>query len=188
MKEQISTLGVDNTPTALATANANFLISTVAESKKTRDPFLGILSKARNVYKKQIDRNAQTKKSAIGHVLKLADKDRNMDDVVFRANFYDIVFSRLLDSKRFNSDCVRSDLNPFNVAQHVVFDGNRKLDEVLIFGLDKVYGNELCKMREPIFSELELCEAKGLPLKEGHQLTVKNSEGSASTNLDKEIS
>ncbi|MBK5721563.1 hypothetical protein JGH11_11840 [Dysgonomonas sp. Marseille-P4677] len=120
---------------------------TKSSKKNARNPFLEILRKSRNTYKKQIIRDAQVKKSAIEHTLKVSDKDTNMEDIVFLANFYDMVEYRLLDSNRFTRDCERMGLNAFNVAQHVIFDGNKKLDEVLTFGLDKAYGNELIKMK-----------------------------------------
>lgn len=68
-----------------------------------------------------------------------------------------------MDSRRFTNDCERLGLNAFNVAQHVIFDGNKKLDEALNFGLEKAYGNELIKMKEPIFTREELEQGKIRP-------------------------
>lgn len=100
-----------------------------------------------------------------------------MDDLVFLGNFYDTVEFRLLDSNRFVKDCQRLGLNAFNVAQHVVFDGNKKLDEVLVSGLEKAYGNEVLKMKEPIFSKEELEQGKILPQIKG--LNSANSDEQA---------
>lgn len=131
-----------------------------SKKKNARNPFLELLRKSRTTFKKQIIRDAQMKKSAIEHTLKINDLDRDDEKKVFLGNFFDIVEYRLLDSNRFINDCARLNLNAFNVAQHVIFDGNKKLDEVLTFGLEKAYGNEVVKMREPIFSKQELEEAR----------------------------
>lgn len=145
-------------------ANSDKSSNVTKNSKKgARNPFLEILRKSRNTYKKQIVRDAQMKKSAIEHTLKVSDNDTNMEDIVFLANFYDLVEYRLLDSRRFTNDCERLGLNAFNVAQHVIFDGNRKLDEALNFGLEKAYGNDLIKMKEPIFTREELEQGKIRP-------------------------
>lgn len=151
--------------------------STKPSKKNARNPFLEILRKSRTTFKKQIIRNAQVKKSAIEHNLKLLDKDSIEEKNVFLGNFYDTVEYRLLDSNRFIKDCERLGLNAFNVAQHVVFDGNKKLDEVLVSGLEKAYGNEVLKMKEPIFSKEELEQGKILPQVKG--LNSANSDEQA---------
>lgn len=138
----------------------------LSKKARARNPFLEILRKSRNTFNKQIIRDAQMKKSAIEHVLKLSDKDANMDNIVFLGNFYDIVVNRLMDSSRFVRDCERLGIDAFSVAQHVIFDGNKKLDEVLVSGLEHTYGNEVVKMREPIFSREELKQGKICPKKE----------------------
>ncbi|MDH6355992.1 hypothetical protein M2132_002343 [Dysgonomonas sp. PH5-45] len=147
-----------------------------SKKKGARNPFLELLRKSRTTFKKQIVRNAQMKKSAIEHTLKLNDKDSEEERNVFLANFYDMVEYRLLDSNRFIKDCARLGLTAFNVAQHVVFDGNKKLDEVLTFGLEKAYGNEIFKMRESIFTKQELEASKILP--------VQSDGSNISTGLD----
>lgn len=138
----------------------------LSKKARARNPFLEILRKSRNTFNKQIIRDAQMKKSAIEHVLKLSDKDANMDNIVFLGNFYDMVVNRLMDSSRFVRDCERLGIDAFSVAQHVIFDGNKKLDEVLVSGLEHAYGNEVVKMREPIFSREELKQGKICPKQE----------------------
>jgi hypothetical protein len=108
----------------LETAKAGVINSIVADNgntsanganskcKNTKNSFLDILRKSRTIYKRQIIRDAQMKKSAIEHILKLTDKDRNQDDVVFRATFHDVVHNRLLDSNRFVDACKNMRLNP----------------------------------------------------------------------------
>lgn len=150
---------IDNSLNVANNGN-NVIIASKSKGKKTRNPFLDTLSKSRNVYKRQITRNAQTKKAAIEHILKVTDRDANQDNLVFLGHFYNMVEYRLLDSKRFTDDCAKLNLNAFNVAQHIVFDGNKKLDEVLTFGLEKTYTSELIKMKDSIFSKQELEEAR----------------------------
>lgn len=144
----------------VANGGNSLIIASKSKGKKARNPFLDTLSKSRNVYKRQITRNAQTKKAAIEHILKLTDRDGNMDNLVFLGHFYNMVEYRLLDSKRFTDDCAKMSLDAFNVAQHVIFDGNKKLDEVLTFGLEKTYTSELIKMKDPIFGKQELEKAR----------------------------
>lgn len=155
MLENLKKIGLDAT-----NDGSSVILASKSKSKKTRNPFLDTLSKSRNVYKRQIIRNAQMKKAAIEHILKLTDRDANMDNLVFLGHFYNMVEYRLLDSKRFTDDCEKLGLEAFNVAQHVIFDGNKKLDEVLTFGLEKTYTSELIKMKDPIFSKQELEEAR----------------------------
>lgn len=153
-----------NAATNNSVANSDKSSNTTKNSKKgARNPFLEILRKSRNTFNKQIIRNAQVKKSAIEHTLKLSDKDSEDERNVFLGNFYDMVEYRLLDSNRFTRDCDALGLNAFNVAQHVIFDGNKKLDEVLTFGLNKAYGNEVLKMKEPVFSKEELEKGRVCP-------------------------
>lgn len=163
--------------TSNASNSVNSSNTNTSSKGKSRDPFLDILRKSRTTFNKQIIRNAEMKKTAIQHVLKLSDKDGNMDNLVFLGNFYDRVNYRLLDSNRFVSDCVNLGLVPFNVAQHVIFDGNKKLDEVLTVGVHKVYGNEILKMKEPIFSKEELGAGKINPIPSGSEDISDNSEG-----------
>lgn len=151
----------------VATSDKSSTSAQTPKKKNARSPFLEILRKARYTFKRQITRDAQMKKSAIEHVLKLSDKDANMDDLVFLGNFYDMVETRLLDSGRFLRDCKRLGLNAFHVAQHVIFDGNKKLDEVLVSGLEKAYGNEILKMEEPIYTKEELLKGKLFPKEVG---------------------
>ena len=152
---------MSNNSNTKGVANSDKISNGTKNSKNNaRNPFLEILRKSRNTFKKQIIRDAQMKKSAIEHTLKLSDKDANEENLVFLGNFYDMVENRLLDSNRFTKDCERLGVIAFNVAQHVVFDGNKKLDEVLTFGLEKAYGNEVLKMREPIFTKEELQKGK----------------------------
>ena len=168
---------MSNTSHLFEVANNGDNVSNVTKKskKKTRKPLLEILSKSRSTFKKQIIRDAQMKKSAIEHTLKLSDKDTNEENLVFLGNFYDVVENRLLDSNRFTKDCANLGLTAFNVAQHVVFDGDKRLNEVLVFGLEKTYGNEVLKMKEPIFTNDELQQGKVLA--KGKALAT-NSEGS----------
>lgn len=151
----------------------NFSSSTQNSKKNVRNPFLEILRKSRTTFKKQIIRNAQVKKSAIEHTLKLSDKDSEDEKNVFLGNFYDMVEYRLLDSNRFMKDCADLGINPFNIAQHVVFDGNKKLDEVLTLGLRKAYNNEVLKMKEPIFTKEELEKGRICPMQDGSNSTTE---------------
>lgn len=155
--------------------SSNSSSSTKPSKKSVRKPFLEILRKSRNTFKKQIIRNAQMKKSAIEHTLKLSDKDSQDEKNVFLGNFYDMVEYRLLDSGRFIRDCGRLGLDSFNVAQHVIFDGSKRLDEVLVVGIEKAYGNEILKMKEPIFSKEELERGRICPIQDTG-LTNANSE------------
>lgn len=148
------------------TGSSNLSLSNKFSKKSVRSPFLEILRKSRTTFKKQIIRDAQMKKFAIEHTLKLSDKDSQDEKNVFLGNFYDMVEYRLLDSNRFTKDCADLGVNPFNVAQHVTFDGNKRLDEVLVLGLKKAYGNEVLKMKEPIFSKEELEKGRICPVQD----------------------
>ena len=173
---------MSNTSHLFEVANNGDNVSNVTKKskKKTRKPLLEILSKSRSTFKKQIIRDAQMKKSAIEHTLKLSDKDTNEENLVFLGNFYDMVENRLLDSNRFTKECERLGLDAFSVAQHIVFDGNKKLDEVLIFGLEKTYSNEIIKMKESIFTKEELQQGKVSVKGNEDAVAIKSEDGSQS--------
>ena len=136
--------------------------------KRTESTYLKIRNRAANIYKVQLIKSAEVKKASIIKACsEIARGNYDLDE--FKAEFKQGV-DRLLDSKKFENACVGK-LEPFNVATHIVFDGASKINLVLNDGLEFVYPNQLTKMVEPIFTELELqCatdpECEGCPPKE----------------------
>lgn len=128
-------------------------------SKRRREesPYLKVRSKAANIFKFQIDKSVSTKRSAI---------ERAFNSVA-RGNFtmprflseFKVNVDMLLDSKRFEKDCQDNNLNPFNAATHIAFDGASKIELVLKNGLKAIYSTQLVELVEPLFTEEELIKA-----------------------------
>ncbi|MDH6305925.1 hypothetical protein M2459_002712 [Parabacteroides sp. PF5-5] len=62
----------------------------------------------------------------------------------------------LLDSKKISRECEVLNLNPEAVAQRVVFEGKKKMNEVLKNGLYSTFGEKIRAMGKPIFSEKDI--------------------------------
>jgi len=63
---------------------------------------------------------------------------------------------RLLDSRRFETDCQNKDLDPKVVAQHVVFAGDKYVKAVIAKGLDLALDSLIVYMTKPIFEVSEI--------------------------------
>jgi spore germination protein GerM len=125
--------------------------------KREESPYLKIRSKAANIYRNQIDKSVSTKRLAINTAIRKiisGDYTENRFLSEFKENV-DI----LLDSKRFERDCKQCNLDPFNAATHIVFDGASKIEMVLRHGIYLIYSTRLTELVEPLFTEEELQKA-----------------------------
>ncbi len=125
--------------------------------KRVESSYLKTCSKARNIFRNQIDKSVNTKRASIERAYNRVTSGNFTFDR-FLAEFKDHV-DRLLDSKRFDNDCKTNGLVPFNVATHIAFDGTSKIDLVLKNGLKAIYSTQLTEMVNPIFEEQELKSA-----------------------------
>lgn len=132
-------------------------VKKASKRKRVETPYLRVRSKASNIFKNQIDKSVSTKRLAI---------ERAFNSVA-RGNFimprflseFKVNVDMLLDSKRFERDCIENNLKPFNAATHIAFDGASKIDLVLKNGLKAIYSTQLVELVEPLFTEEELEEA-----------------------------
>lgn len=122
--------------------------------KRVESPYLKTCSKARNIFRNQIDKSPKTKIASIERAFNRVTSGNFTFDR-FLAEFKDHV-ERLLDSKRFDKDCEIHGLEPFNAATHIAFDGTSKIDLVLKNGLKAIYSIQLNELVEPLFTEQEL--------------------------------
>ena len=128
-----------------------------SKRKREESPYLKVRSKAKNIYRNQIDKSVSTKRLAF---------DRAFSKVVSGVYTWDRCLSEfkvnvdlLLDSKRFEKDCLANGLKPFNAATHIVFDGISNIDKVLKNGLYVNYSTQLKELVDPLFTEEELNNA-----------------------------
>ena len=128
---------------------------------KKKDNFHAVREKDGNIYRKQLNRGVDTMRKAIEYALNQVALEYTPNR--FLADYGRLV-ERLLDSKRFEKDCERLHVEPFNVATHIVFDGIKQMNAVLADGLDKVCGSRLTEFREAVYSKEELCAALGYDL------------------------
>jgi hypothetical protein len=124
----------------------------VKSTKKRREesPYLKIRSKAVNIFRTQLDKSVGTKRLAVERAIsKIADLDYARGR--FLSEFKQNV-DLLLDSKRFERDCLQHNLTPFNAATHIVFDGSSKIELVLKNGVYPTYSTQLLELTEPIYT------------------------------------
>lgn len=131
------------------------------KASKKKDNFHAVREKAANIYRKQLNRSVDTMRKSIEYALNQVVLEYTQNR--FLADYGRLV-ERLLDSKRFEKDCKRLNVEPFNVATHIVFDGIKQMNAVLEDGLDKVCGSRLTEFHEAVYSKDELCAALGYEL------------------------
>lgn len=135
-----------------------------SKRKREESPYLKVRSKAANIFRNQIDKSVQTKKKAVERAFsKVVSGNFTMDRFLseFKVNV-----DLLLDSKRFEKDCLEYNLKPFNAATHIAFDGSSKIDLVLKNGFYENYSTQLKELVDPLFTEEELNNASQVKLAE----------------------
>lgn len=160
MTESLSKQGLEESMPVVSTVN----------SKKL---FLSILTKVRNVHKRNI---FSRDRGAIECLKIIVDNTEGytLSEFFYTFNSYK---QRALNDLRFIEDCRRNGLDPKIVAQHVVFSGDTKFSKVWKDGIESVFGGLIFNMKHPIFDESLLnqnCErqVKGL-LPEGSKSSLE---------------
>lgn len=140
----------------ISNAQENEQVGTIANApkvkirKKAKAPFHAIREKAANIYKSQLTRGVDTIRLSIDRALGLlASADYTKDRFLAEFKMY---VDRLLDSRRFEKECEELKLIPLNVATHVVFDGMKKINDVLVNGIKPTYSNCLKELVNPIYT------------------------------------
>jgi spore germination protein GerM len=136
------------------------------QGKRKRDesPYLKARSKAVNIFRNQLDKSIETKRQCLDRAL-----NKTISGAYTKSRFlseFKTKVDNLLDSRRFEKDCKKRNLSPFNAATHIVFDGASKVELVRKNGLYEEYFDRLTELVDPIFTESELEKAS----------TVKSAE------------
>ena len=155
MKKNV--LAADNQQSVEVVNGGNSQVVTRKASKK-KEPFHAVREKAANLYRKQLNQGVDTMRKAIEYALNQASIEYNQNR--FLADYGKLV-ERLLDSKSFEKDCKKFNLEPFHAATHIVFDVVKQLNTVLENGLETVYGSRLTELKEAVYSKEELDAALG---------------------------
>lgn len=155
MKKDV--LSADNQQSVEVVNGGNSQVVTRKASKK-KEPFHAVREKAANLYRKQLNRGVDTMRKAIEYALSQASIEYNQNR--FLADYAKLV-ERLLDSKSFEKDCKKFNLEPFHAATHIVFDGVKQMNTVLENGLETVYGSRLTELKEAVYPKEELDTALG---------------------------
>lgn len=150
-------LSAENQQNVEVVNGGNSQVVTRKASKK-KEPFHAVREKAANLYRKQLNRGVETIRKTIEYALNQAAIDYTKDR--FLADYGKLV-ERLLDSKRFEKDCEKFKLEPFNAATHIVFDGVKQMSTVLEYGLEAVCGSRLTEFKEAVYDKTELNTALG---------------------------
>jgi hypothetical protein len=117
-----------------------------------QQPVYQLLRHARNQYNHQLDKDAETKRRCIKAAL-AASPDLYPDQLHFELDFR-VERERLVDSKRFCNSCKSLDLNPYFVADNIVFEGKTVLEKVLKDGL-QVIGEKVHIFNAPLWHDSE---------------------------------
>ncbi|MDU1904836.1 MAG: hypothetical protein E6772_08635 [Dysgonomonas sp.] len=113
--------------------------------------FRDLVTLSRNLSQKQFEPSEETHKEAIERILPRYGypKTRFLYEFIKETE-------RVLDSKRFEADCRNKNLDPKNVAQHIVFAGDKFVNAVIAKGLENAIGSDIVNMTKPIFNDSEI--------------------------------
>lgn len=122
--------------------------------RRVESPYLKIRSKAANLFRSQIEKSVNIKRLAVETAISKIiageyTRERFLSE--FKLNV-----DLLLDSRRFERECIHYNLTPFNAATHIVFDGTSKMEAVLKNGIYPTYPTQLRELIEPIYTLEEL--------------------------------
>lgn len=104
---------------------------------RKKDLHNSTILKARKAFKYQILKSNELKLQC----LKTFIGSDGFDAEKFWLNYRDSM-ELILDSKRFENECVAKNLKPEIVAEHLVFEGKTRMNEVIKYGLS-ILGNEV---------------------------------------------
>lgn len=144
--------------TANASGNngSNQTTGTTEERKPQRrynmQPVYKVLRKAKRLYYAQVVMSVENKVKCIETALASMDNlypDKLRFELDFRTER-----ERLVDSIKFSKACKALELDPVNVADHVVFEGKGVLEKVLKEGL-QVVGEKAHMFNAPLWKDTE---------------------------------
>ncbi len=129
-----------NEATAVGSKSPNDTVKTTNSVVKKRNmsPFNTVISKANKLFLKQVLKNTQIKQECIVYCITpnlYADAPRFWEE-------YRIAVEAILDSKRFERNCIDAKLNPQYVAEHLVLEGRAMIRRVLTGGFAPLKGRE----------------------------------------------
>ena len=116
---------------------------------RSTDALTATCTRARGIFNKQLTQfqNIETKRECLKEAanLKYSDPIRCYADLITKAE-------RLLDSMRFNDECKQKNLDPKNVAQHVVFEGAIQFRKVQERGVREILGERMTLFGDPLIT------------------------------------
>lgn len=146
-------------------SNRNAVVENPVKKDTKNLSFRALVILSKKLSLRQFDPSEETHKEAIERTLLRSNYPRTQ----FLYEF-GLETERLLDSKRFETDCRNRSLDPKVVAQHVVFAGDKFIRAVIAKGLVVALGSTIVSMTKPIFevSEIEAILRKQLGLSMGY--------------------
>lgn len=131
LEKEMNVNGVVN---SIEKANGN----STQRKRKSVPPMWRILGKARNVFDVQLSKSNEIKLQCIEKFMNAEIKDTDK----FWSDFMEQV-DKLLDSRRYITECMSLECKPENIAEHIVFLGSATINKVLKDGVQKTLGNDL---------------------------------------------
>lgn len=149
---QMGTSQVNATAASANSVNSDVTTKTSSSKKRTYKPqsVYYILSKSRQMFKWQLEKDSETKVACMEAAL-AANPQKYSDKLRFELDFR-AERDRLTDSKRFCLACEALGLDSDNVADHIVFEGKALLEKVLKEGI-QVVGENVYMFNAPLWSD-----------------------------------
>jgi len=113
--------------------------SSSTQPSKRPDTIWTLLTRARTVFKVQVAKTNVVKMQCIYDQIRIKDfPDKEMFWLLYKKQT-----NRLLDSVSYLKECEALKISAKNLAEHTVFSGSTKINEVLDKGVKSTFGEEL---------------------------------------------
>ncbi|MBQ0023994.1 MAG: hypothetical protein KBT29_12245, partial [Prevotellaceae bacterium] len=112
-----------------------------------KNPVDAVLAKARALFKRQLNQDAETIRLCINRFL---GSQTSLIKEEFLDTYLDRI-CRLLDSKTFCHDCDELNLDAYNVATHFVFTGMSNVYKILDRGLTNAFPHVYEAVEKPVY-------------------------------------
>jgi len=115
------------------------------KKRKSIPPMWRVLGKARKQFEVQVAPSNEVKLKCINNYISAETSDVSK----FWSDYFDQV-DKILNSRRFLSESASLNCNSVNLAEHIVFLGSAKINEVLKDGIVRAIGNDYLLYKEQL--------------------------------------
>lgn len=124
---------------------------------RKKNPFTLVNERYARNLARQVNQSRETKRAVSEKAIK---ETEGITLVMYLFYLRTVIFNKLLPNLKFQSDCIELGLEPFVAAQNIAMAGAKQVDLVLNQGIDNVYKNNTELLKDEIYTELEMAQAK----------------------------